>query len=342
VNIREDSQYGLQWFRPTWRQGELSKVKESLRGRVFQTVDSAAPAYLDAIVDTAHVVQIKGQKEPSIRLVRGHSYNVDSLVLTAKRSKNPKDSPEGSYTALKPGDNFGALKFIDAFGPLFWPQKMLAVSDWIHLDDFWSRHARFVAISKLWRSLRDGDQAIQEAWDWIADNYAATKITDEPDLGKLPRQKFGNAYGVPVAIPLPWEVNPYVLKLLPAMAKAEGRLHDEIVNLNPKALNRTLAIALVQHELTRQTEGAKTLWRIEDDGKNLRCVPERRIESLWAAIWEIFAADAGSGLSWRYCKACGKPFYPKRIDSDCCTTAEQSEYSKTRYAAEIARLRKGK
>ncbi|AXC12750.1 hypothetical protein ACPOL_3465 [Acidisarcina polymorpha] len=337
ADFREDSRYGLQWFRPAWQKGELLKVKQLLRGQSFPTVDAATPAYLDEIKDVAPVIRVNGHTRPSVRIVRGASYSVESLVTDAKRSKDLKDSPQVSFVTLQRDDDLSALKFIDTFGPLFWPQKMLAVADWIHLDDFWARHARFLAISKLWRSLRDGEQAIQDAWKWIEENLTATRIAGEPDLGSDPTQTIGTGKRVnSIAVPMPWQANKQMLKVLPSLAMAEGRFNDEVVRISSSAMNRTLAIALIQHELTRQTESAKTLWRIEDGVKNLRCIPERRIESLWSAMWEIFAAEAGSGLSWRFCKACGKPFYPKRIDSDCCTTAEQSAWSKSNYAARWA------
>jgi hypothetical protein len=52
-----------------------------------------------------------------------------------------------------------------------------------------------------------------------------------------------------------------------------------------------------------------------------------KANSLWAAMWELFARDT-VGLGWRVCVHCGRLFYPPRKDRYFCTSELQQLYSK--------------
>jgi len=266
-------------------------------------------------------------------------YSLDATVQRAKEKREPLLTPHGFFRELKHGDAGSALRFLREFGPLHWTQGNLSAADWIHLDDFWARQARFVAVYKLWHALRDGDEAIAEGWEWIRSNHSATRLPGEPDLGRKPQQTplpAKRAGMTPVAVPMPWSVNEQMLQLLSVLAYGEDRLWDGMARIDSHSsghqLKRALAVALIQHEITWHTRDVQTVWQIEDDGRHVRYSPERHVKGLWAAMWELLAAETRSGHCWRYCKECGKPFYPVQVNSECCTPEEQSLWSKRQWA----------
>jgi hypothetical protein len=50
--------------------------------------------------------------------------------------------------------------------------------------------------------------------------------------------------------------------------------------------------------------------------------------SLWSALWYLFALDTQSGTGWRICPDHKRLFYPPRKDRFYCTTEEQQLHSK--------------
>jgi hypothetical protein len=331
----------MTWWKAALTTKEASEFAAAIRsGGYPRNVGSDRPRHLPLPSELPRVAQFAGRAEPSVLIATGVGYSLDATVQRAKEKREPLLTPHGFFRELTHGDAGSALRFLREFGPLHWTQGNLSVADWTHLDDFWARQARFVAVYTLWHALRDGDEAIAQGWEWIGKNYTATKIPGEPDLGRKPQESplpAELAGMTPAAVPMPWSNVPdQALQLVSMFAYVENRLWDGMARIDSHSsghqLNRALAIALIQHEITWHTRDVQTVWQIEDDGRHVRYSPERHAKSLWAAMWELLAAETRSGYCWRYCKECGNPFYPVQINSECCSPEEQSLWSKRQWA----------
>ncbi len=312
-----------------------------LRDRSFPkgvAASVAGPRYRNSSFakELSLVVEFEGRPLPSIRMARGESYGIDEIIQSAKEEKKPFATPHVRFASLVPGNTNAALTFLRDFGPLEWTQGTLDVYDWVNLEHFWARQARFYAVTRLWHALRESDAALGAAWEWIKENGAKTRLEGEPPLGQgkpITTSQATDAFTI--SVPMPWKANDLVLALLPAASRAADRPNEMMgrigVGMSEALLRRHLAIALVQHELTQQTEAVKTIWTFQEDGTQVHFLPSRHVTSLWGVIWELFAAETVSGLCWRFCRECGKPFYPSRIDSECCNSEEQAAWSKRQY-----------
>ena len=331
----------FRWFRPDWSLQELAAISQMLRDRSFPkgvAASSAGPRYRNSpsAKELSLVVEFDGRRLPSIRMARGEPYGVDEIIQGAREEKKPLTTPHVRFASLEPGNTKAALTFLRDFGPLEWTQGTLDVYDWVNLDHFWARQARFYAVTRLWHALRESDAAIDAAWEWIEENDPKTRLEGEPPLGQgKPIKTPQGMDAFTISVPMPWKANDLVLTLLPFVSLAADRPHEMMGRISPgmseALLRRRLAIALVQYELTQQTEAVQTIWTVQEDGTQVHFLPSRHVTSLWGVVWELFAAETVSGLCWRFCRECGKPFYPSRIDSECCSSVEQAAWSKRQY-----------
>src|ERR1035438_4536027 len=108
--------------------------------------------------------------------------NIDWLKIhrRAKITAQALATPHGWFWGL-PHENFGlAAKFLKFFGPFGPVTLRLNGGDeyaWVDLGDFWNKHLRFKAVTKLWITLEDIG-ALRLSW---AELHACLKQIDVAD-----------------------------------------------------------------------------------------------------------------------------------------------------------------
>lgn len=253
-----------------------------------------------------------GKPHPEVLIGLGEQYDFRERYERARRERDPELCPHIHFRNLAAKNDAVALGFLQECGPLFrdesWdPRNTL----WVDLNDFWLRHARFVAISRLWES-RDNPQQLECEFRSVHKSIESINRAGPKPLGHLPKPT--GKYVV-----LPWESG-----LL-----TEAHLSSE----HKKTLLRKCAINLVGCELLLQCsgpEGIQPNWRYSKERDGFE--PTRVVLSLWSAIWEMFGLDTNCGTTWSSCLECGKYFYPLQSNSTCCTPRHQELWSKREWA----------
>jgi hypothetical protein len=256
----------------------------------------------------------EGEKYPLLLIqTTNQTYKLRELAEEARLRRDPELAPHVNFRKLAHGNTAVAWGFLKEFGPLTLGSMDPSEVCWVDLNDFWRRHSRFVAISRLYENLGNREELRKAFLDMVRD-LDSLNAAGPAKLGWLPDQ--GKKFIAYARIRTP-------------EAYSSG---DQDPWLNHELL-RIDARELIFAELTLQTEGGiGTSWiPVEEDGI-IKFRPERVILSLWAGIWERFGLDTWTGMTWRACRVCGKYFYPLQRNSDCCTPEHQARWSKREYA----------
>jgi hypothetical protein len=205
---------------------------------------------------------------------------------------------------------------MQTFGPLFInsPTRFAGDSWWMNLSDFWDRHARFVAVAKLWEDRFDSVK-LHEHWSSLGSQHERLDRAGAAPLGYIPDQ----IHKYTQFCEMPWERQSRGLDI----SYTDGLL-------------RRLVYDLVHSELILHTQDCVLTWTPKtlphgEASYDMLFEPNRSFTSLWGAIWELFGLDTRQ-YGWNLCQVCGRLFYPKDRRSVCCSTIHQSLWSKRIWA----------
>jgi hypothetical protein len=264
------------------------------------------------------------QEHPWVLMEFGEQYRLREIAETARLHRDPELAPHVAFRKLKHGNNAVALGFLKDFGPLFrddWSSNALT---WVNLDDFWRKHARFVAVMRLYEAMNDYEQ-LRDVWLDVARNVAALDKAGPAALGMIPHTQKGIPY-----LRRAYVYGPEDYLLTEADGDQKGQ------PIWPLHTLQLFARELIVSELTLQTHaGLASTWIVELEDGAPKFRPERAVLSLWAGMWELFGLDTCSGNGWRVCKICGKYFYPLQRNSNCCNPIHQALWSKRDYARKV-------
>lgn len=266
---------------------------------------------------TDRIVYVEGESAPRVLIFLGRKYNFRAGYAKARKEHDPHLSPHGLFRNLEPGFHKHAFQFMKEFGPLFInaPNRLPLEPLWISLSDFWNRHARYVAMAKLWEDRFDPDKLIAD-WTAMGEQHEKLNAGGTAPLGYIPDSTYGS---VRLCSKLPWEREGYELEALHLPNVLRGLvyelLHCELI-LHTQDCVQTWTRKTVPHE--------EFIWDEIFE-------PTRAYTSLWSAIWELFGLDARQ-YGWKICQICGRLFYPGDRRSVCCNTEHQSLWSKRMWA----------
>lgn len=302
----------------SWARQNLARGSEASRGFPFfdQNVRLRTALY-DGIPWNERVAFVKSERGPRVLLQLGSPYNYRTAYHQALDKRDPYLSPHGQFRLLEPDFHKHAFQFMQQFGPLFIDTETRLPSEslWVNLSDFWDKHARFVAVSKLWEERFDPEK-LRANWEAIGGQHERLDNAAAAPLGHIPDPKHGHVRLCPS---LPWEWDTHEQASFASSDHLRGLVHD-----------------LVYCELILHTQDCVLSWtrRPVRDGESTEdelFEPSRAFTSLWSAIWELFGLDTRR-YGWRVCQICGLLFYPKDRRSVCCTTEHQSRWSKRAWA----------
>jgi hypothetical protein len=335
---------GLRWWKAELLVSRPDLMRMMTAGQYEREVDLKYAVPSNGDLPLTH---FRGMKYPSIPIRRGAAYDVEKMVESARRHRDPTVAPHGFFREMHYQHSGNAVRFLQQHGPLYWSQGNLDVTDWVHLDHLWAHQIRFRLICDLWEALGRGTEAITAAWKQIREHMDEARLPDGSGLGRIvdtiASEKTGLKLYAITAL-MPWAVEPgeHVPQRLPAAL--ENRPWEASMQFSSKddraTMERKLAIALIQDELSKHP--LSVVWAVEEMDRQVCFAPVRHANSLLALIWELFSAETRSALPWRYCRQCGKPFYPMRRDTECCTTEEQSLWSKREWARKTRQKKDGK
>jgi hypothetical protein len=211
-----------------------------------------------------------------------------------------------------------AAKFLKFYGPFNRLTLQLNGGDeyaWLDLGDFWNKQLRFHAVTKLWINL-ENIPALRESWAELQARLSQIDDADQFPLGSIPRSE-GNGNV---------ELELEMFQPLRSLASDGDNIRSWLEKQDPAAMNQE-AIELVTGELHGHLRHLAH-WRPSAGnvrpGFELTLVPD----SLWSALWYLFALDTQLGVGWRICPNHQKLFYPSRKDRFYCTPKEQQQRSK--------------
>lgn len=261
------------------------------------------------------VAFVEGENAPRVLVGLGDRYSYRAAYTKAREKRDPHLSPHGLFRDLRAGFHKHAFQFMQQFGPLFIdsPTRLAGDSWWLSLADFWDRHARFVAVARLWEDRFDADK-LREHWTSIEEHHDRLDRAGDAPLGYIPDlpHKF-------ICFrTMPWQWDRSQADLFKANASMRQRLVYELVHC----------------ELILHTQHCVLTWTAREPDERsdaLRFEPTRCFGSLWGAIWDLFGLDTRH-YGWRLCQLCAKLFYPKDHRSVCCSTKHQSLWSKRVWA----------
>ena len=241
------------------------------------------------------VAFVEGESAPRVLVSLGEAYNYHKAYALAREQGDPQLSPHGLFRNLEAGYHKHAFQFMQRFGPLFIDSATRFRGDswWFSLADFWDRHARFVAVSKLWEDRFDPDK-LREHWAVLLKEQEKLDRAGAAPLGYIPDP----THQFIPSCQMPW------------LAKI-----DETVSPKEQAvLSQRLFYELVRSELILHTQDCVLTWTVKEQPLGLHNAtvfePTRCFTSLWGAIWELFGLDTRH-YGWKLCQACGKLFYPR-------------------------------
>jgi hypothetical protein len=257
------------------------------------------------------------EQHPRVLTQLKEAYDFRRLLEEAQSQREPEIAPHIMFRNLHSENDAAAIGFLHECGPLFREDMTRDPLVWIDLNDFWRKHARFVAITDLYQNFHNFE-LLRESVLYIVHNIDSLNVAGPATIGEIP----GGGSRIPF-LRLVTLSEPYVYRMLDQDGDPMWN-HESFQNL---------ARELIHSELLLQTnEGIRSGWELVDGGNAPNFRPTRVVTSLWAAIWEMFGLDMWRGFGWRSCRICSKYFYPLQVNSECCTPKHQALWSKRRYA----------
>jgi hypothetical protein len=334
MNFRRDSTESL-WRRALFSDQELSWLKSAFRVRPSaeaKVVDTPLRSRMNLLgwveSQTKIAPMVRTKIAPMVRVTLGEEYDLRSCRDLARRRRRPMLAPHGLFRVLVHGNDYQAVEFLSKFGPLeldSFDPNLGSESFWLNLEEFWARHARFVAAVGLWEA-RDHSQWLRDAWRRVhrlvpeieggASLPFASMSVDWDRVGLRTRTE--QAIHEEQEVELPWQ------RSRPAF--------EEWLDSSTDQKLRNWAIAVVSHELGVNAAARTPTWRYERSAGHDQFTLTLTSGTLWNTIWEFFAEDTSDRGGWRVCPHCGKVFYPPRKDRMYCTTRLQQLASKREYA----------
>jgi hypothetical protein len=254
---------------------------------------------------------------PWVLVQMGARYDFRQKFEEAQSERDPEIAPHVMFRRLSPRNDAVALGFIRDCGPLFLDDMTRNPIVWIDLNDFWRKHARFVAVVRLFETLNDCENLRNAVVD-IAERRQILDDAGPAGMGMIPHTHKNLPFVRLVDL---WQPQDY------RMLDQDG---DPMYN---HQLLRIHTREIICAELMLQTfEGIRSGWKEIDEEEGMGFRPTRIVTSLWAAMWEMFGLETWGGYSWRSCRICSKYFYPVQVNSECCNPEHQALWSKRQYA----------
>jgi|GEM_PF-3686718 len=316
------------WWRLKVETEDLRWIQRNLgKGLDFQKRFGAVPSHVArAAVAVVYpdgtwsdrVNFVEGESAPRVLVSLGGAYNYHEAHVTAREKRDPYLAPHGQFRRLQPDYHKHAFQFMRDFGPLSIdsPTRFQGDTWWLSLADFWARHARFVAMAKLWEDRFD-QRKLHEHWAALEKQHETLDRAGAAPLGYIPDPIHKSIQ----FCQMPWQ-------------RKDGR---RLSTSAEAILARELVYKLIQSELILHTQDCVLTWIRKDGSSSLDEAsgfePTPNFTSLWGVIWHLFGLDTRM-YGWRLCQLCGKVFYPKDRRSMCCRTEHQSLWSKRVWARE--------
>ncbi len=113
---------------------------------------------------------VEGEDAPRALVPLGQEYDYRQAYFESRKAGDPYLSPHGLFRRLEPGYHRHAFEFMQKFGTLFIHSttRFRGESLWVNLSDFWNRHARFVAVAKLWEDRFDPSKLVADWADIVS------------------------------------------------------------------------------------------------------------------------------------------------------------------------------
>jgi hypothetical protein len=245
----------------------------------------------------------------------GEEYDIRAHYDRARESKDASLAPHLAFRKLKHGDNFAAASFLRRFGRL--KISTLASCDWVSLDDFWCKHARYVGVVGLWEALNQDARELRKAWVRISRFAGEISKSETNPLRITPIGGLENGFQTSIGSGFSWKGD--LQRLVSHATRA------------PISTLRDTALVLINRELNDHSGSRLARWDRLEDGDRFGFRPVFDNMSLWSAMWEFFGLDTADGIGWRICPHCGRPFYPARKDRFYCTPRQQQLHSKRQW-----------
>jgi hypothetical protein len=259
----------------------------------------------------------RDKAHPDVLVQMGKRYDFRAKFDQAQAERDPELAPHVMFLKLSHGNEASALGFIQECGPLFLNDMTRDAIIWVDLDDFWKRHARFVAVVRLFETMNDCEN-LRKALIHISENIASLNTAGEQELGMIPHSH---------------ENMPFIRSVVIYSPREFRKVDQDGDPVWHHKLLRQHAREILWAELTLQTnDGLRSGWEMVDEEEGMGFRPTRIVTSLWAAMWEMVGLETWRGYSWRSCRECGKYFYPLQSNSECCTPKHQTLWSKREYA----------
>jgi hypothetical protein len=313
-----------QWFTSTvtpdtmaaWRTAP-STFTTAIKARLpFKEID-LAQAIPRGYVSVQHE---DGYRSVWIFLKAGSYYDLMKDYRRAMKRGRVDTTPHGWFWGL-PSENFElAARFLNNFGPL--GQSFTVRLDggdeyaWLDLGDFWNKQLRFKTVTKLWITLED-IRALRESWAELGAQLARVDAADDFPVGSILMPKDTGHV----------ELDLTILRQLRDLVSTGGNIKGWLENDVDASTIRRETISLVEGELHGQLRQLARWRRVPGTmrpGFELTLAPN----TLWSALWYLFALDTQSGVGWRICPHHQRLFYPPRSDRFYCTTEEQTQHSR--------------
>jgi len=268
--------------------------------------------------DWLHRVRFKyDEVHPWVLVELDELYDFRQKFEEAQRERDPEIAPHVRFRRLAPENDAVALGFILECGPLFQDDMTRKPIVWIDLNDFWRKHARYVAVVRLYETLDDCEKLRNAVVD-IAERRQILDAAGPAGLGMIPHSHKNQPFARLVNF---WQLEEYTM----LDQDGDPMLDHQVL--------RDHAREIICAELMLQTfQGIYPGWKELDEKEGMGFRPTRVVTSLWAAMWDMFGLDTWRGYGWRSCRICPKYFYPLQINSECCNPEHQALWSKRQYA----------
>jgi hypothetical protein len=269
-----------------------------------------------------------------IKLTDQGEYDPIAAYELSRKDKDVLLSPHSRLRSMSRSNNFHVIDFVRDFGPLLIDSADFVDGErsfWLSLDDFWSMHARFCLVTKLWESqndignLRSSWRELHARLEEVLRAFAGTRESEfAPFLVSWESAGIAATFESAThhidenVFRWPWKMD-------------DSEFQNWIRTVRADVL-RSLTAAVVNRELNLRMQDRRPYWQSYGPQKVIGFRLQIEEGSLWSLIWEFFGRDTSQGLAWRICRHCEQIFYPSRINQKYCDSEDADRFIKREWA----------